>query len=164
MLTSIANYKGDLIDAESFFISSIRTAETIELKQRAYILLAQLYKSIGNEEAIDKEINLLKQAESELSIINPLFILEMQGDAYARKARFIESNKIEYYHKALMKFESLYNNGYTTFNIMQNIAIIYQEMNDFYQAKSMLGAMLEKYPGNYLDTTIIFDRVEQIRN
>jgi serine/threonine-protein kinase len=138
--------KGNYTDAEQYFSSAISTAETDSLKQRAVLFCAKSYQNLGNS-YLDKEIALLENAENSLGTSANFHIVERLGDAYTRKARLSASAK--YYDQAIKKFEYLYDNGYTTYQIMENIAILYQQVNNFSSAEKMLTSMAEKYPDQY---------------
>ena len=144
----IATVQMNYAAAETFFNSAISTATTDQLKQRAILMCANAYKNMGAA-YLDREIELLETAENNLGTAISLNIGERLGDAYARKAETNQSTASVYYAKAIEKFDFLYNNGYPTFQTMENMAILYQQMNDFANAESMLNKMAEDYPSQY---------------
>ena len=77
-------------------------------------------------------------------------ISERLADVYVRKAEADEGRRGEYYEKAVSKFEFLYENGYSTRQMMENIGILYEQTGDFNKAEEILTEMVEKYPDNYI--------------
>ncbi len=144
----IAFAKGEDQQAAEYFYSSILAAESIELKQRAVLLCAQAYERLGNT-AVDQEIKLLEQAVNEFGLESSMHICEQLADAYARKAQSEDTFASEFYLKALEEFQELYNRGYSTRQMMENIAVLYQQMDQLAEAESMLKQIAEKYPKDY---------------
>ena len=144
----IAFSKGQYEEAVSHLKESIQAAQSDELRRRAVILSAQAYKRIGGS-WLDEEISLLEEAEHTFSIQTSMHISEMLADAYARKAKADESQADKYYEMALERFRELYDKGYSTGQMMENIAILYQQMDRLDEAQSMLEDMAQKYPENY---------------
>ncbi len=144
----IAFSKGNYAEAEQHFQEVIAAAETDTIKRRAILLCAKTYQRLGSG-YLDKEIRFLENAESSLGASAGLHIAEQLGDAYGRKAKADPSAASLYYEKALQKFNELFQNGYTTFQVMENIAILYQQINDFEGAETMLKTIEDQYPDNY---------------
>ena len=144
----IAASKGEFDTAIECLNACIGTTESQEQKRRAVLLCAQIYQQMG-EPYLDEEIHLLEQAERTLSLETSMNLSEQLADAYARKAKSAEPFAQEYYQKALERFEKLYQSGYSTRQMMENIAIIYQQTERLEQAQEMLLKMAEAYPKDY---------------
>ena len=129
---------------------SIRWAESEELLKRATFLCAQAYQRMGAD-YLDREVALLEKSEDRFGADVSMHISEMLADAYARKAEIGKENdtSLEYYRKALDKFEELYEKGYATRQVMENLAILYQQTDGFLEARDMLIQITEQYPGDY---------------
>lgn len=78
-----------------------------------------------------------------------MHLKEQLGDAYARKALLSQGDREAYYKKSLDMFQELYEQGYGTRQMMENIAILYQQMEQMEAAETMLIQMAEKYPKDY---------------
>lgn len=144
----IAASKGEFDTAIECLNACIGTTESREQKRRAVLLCAQIYQQLG-EPYLDEEIRLLEQAERTLSLETSMNLSEQLADAYARKAKCGDPFAQEYYQKALERFEKLYQSGYSTRQMMENIAIIYQQTERLEQAQEMLLKMAEAYPNDY---------------
>ena len=144
----IAFSRGEYEEAVSHLKESVQSAQTDELRRRAVILCAQAYKRMGDS-WLDEEIALLEEAEHIFNLQTSMHISEMLADAYARKAKADESQSETYYEKALTRFQELFAQGYSTEQMMENIAILYQQTDRLDEAQSMMEEMTEKYPKDY---------------
>ncbi len=143
---ALARDKGE--EAIEYLRQSIRTTTDEELRRRATILCAQIYRELGNA-YLDQEIGLLESAENTFGANVSLHIQEQLADAYTRKAGSNQMYEKEYYPKAIEKFESLYEQGYGTRQILENIAILYEQTGQLDTAESVLNEMLSQYPDDY---------------
>lgn len=144
----IAFAKGEDKEAVKYLRQSILTAESSELWRRAVILCVQAYKRIGNE-AIDEEIALLEDSIRSLGLESSMQISEQLADAYVRKAQSGPEFADIFYSKALEEFQKLYKQGHSTRQVMENIAVVYQQMDRLEESEEMLNQILEKYPEDY---------------
>ena len=55
----------------------------------------------------------------------------------------------EDYRKALQEFQLLFDAGYHTFQTLENIAVIYQQLGELDEADRIVSLMIEQYPENY---------------
>lgn len=144
----IAHVKGQHEEAEGYLKQTIATTENMQMKKRAILLCADIYKEAGNE-SVDKEIALLEQYISQFERNGSLVMTEYLAEAYTRKAKTDENQEQICYGKALDLFLSIYEAGYVTYQLQENIAILYENMRRFDEAESMLTAMEEGYPERY---------------
>lgn len=144
----IAFAKGENETAIQHLQASIQSTEQQDLRRRAVLLCAQAYERMGDG-YLDDEIALLEGAVNTFSVEVSMHMLEELADAYARKAETGEEAGAAYYPKALEGFISLYERGYSTRQMMENIAIIYQQMDQMDQAEDMLNQTMETYPNDY---------------
>lgn len=142
--------KGEYEKAEEQLLCAVSTAEEEILRKRAVLLCDRVYQELGVN-WIDQEIALLKREENRFdSAASAMNIRERLADAFVRKAESKESDNHEYYEKAVECFQFLYENGYVTRQIMENIAVLYEQMNEYEKAADMLTQMVEKYPESYV--------------
>lgn len=137
--------EGDTTGAVKSFENVIKITDSEDLKTRSYMELSNIYKKIrhndkNNWSALDNQISVLERAVKDLNYEDNLIITEAMAEAY-----FTAKN----YDLAIQKFDRLLELGYDRPYIYRNIAIIYQQMNDFYNAEDYLLQMKEKYPNNY---------------
>ena len=98
-----------------------------------------------------KKLLFLEQEEGRASgSASVMSLTERLADAYARKAEVDIDNQEKYYQKSLEKFLTLYESGYSTRQMMENLAIVYQALGEYDHAEEMLFAMTEKYPDSYI--------------
>lgn len=141
--------KGEDEAAREHLLKTIIFTEDDSLRKRAVLLCDKVYCQLGTD-YIDQEIELLEQEENRAGGTSAMNISERLADAYVRKAETDEEKRNEYYEKAVLKFEFLYESGYSTRQMMENIGILYEQMGDFDKAEEILMEMAEKYPDNYI--------------
>ncbi len=144
----IAAAEGQDEEAAAYFDRCIRTSADDELRRRATLLLARTYERMGNDR-IDQEIALLEEAVSRSGQNASLYAAEQLADAYVRKAESSEEYREEYYQKAIAAFTDLSERGYETRQILENIAILYQQTDQLEAAEEVLAGMADKYPDDY---------------
>ncbi len=145
----ISYAQGNYEEAVSQLSDAILATQDSDLMIRAAVLIAKSYVSLGDEYLGD-EISFLETTLNNLGLQSNLQLQEMLADAYASMAQLSEGETAdEYYEKALSGFMNLYQMGYSTRQMMENIAILYQEMGQFDEASDMLWQMAEQYPDDY---------------
>lgn len=137
--------EGDTQSAIDDFENVIDITESEDLKTRAYLELSDIYKEMrhGDSEnwtAINNQINVLESAVKDLNNEDNLIITEAMAEVYFTAKK---------YDLSIQKFKRLLELGYERAYIYRNIAIIYQQTNDFDNAEDYLLQMKEKYPDNY---------------
>ena len=142
--------RGEDEAAKEYLLKAIAFTEDDSLRKRAVLLCDRVYCRLGAD-CIEQEIELLEQEENRAGgAASAMNISERLADAYVRKAEADEGERREYYEKAVLKFEFLYENGYSTRQMMENIGILYEQMGNFVKAEKILMEMAEKYPDNYI--------------
>lgn len=143
----IAYMKGQLQDAVEDLNQAISVTTDMVMKKRAVLLCVEAYKTIGNT-AINEEIALLEQYIGQFQGNGDLVVTEHLAEAYTRKAQ--EEGQAEaYWQKALSLFQSLYDQGYITYQLQENMAILYENMDRFDEAEDFLLQMAGQYPERY---------------
>ena len=142
--------RGEYPEAEESLQKAISYAESDSLRKRAVLLCDSVYQELGAD-YLDREIAMLEQEESRYGdSTSSNSLTERLADAYVRKAEADENQRDVYFHMALEKFVGLYESGYVTRQLMENIAIIYEQLDEFDQAESVLIQMTERYPDSYV--------------
>lgn len=144
----IAHVKGQYEIAEEYLRQTIAITEDVQMKRRAIFLCTDVYRTIGDE-TVDDEIALLEQYISQFEGNGNLVMTEYLAEAYTRKANINEDQTQVCYEKALGLFLSVYEKGYVTYQLQENIAILYEYMGRFKDAEEMLMMMAEDYPERY---------------
>ncbi len=146
----ISYAKSSYVEAESYLLQAITAAEDDSLKRRAVLLCDRVYRALGSE-YLDTEISFLESyVDQYTGTSTAMNLTERLADAYVRKAESDEAEANVWYEKALACFQSLYGSGYSTSQMMENIAVIYQQLDEFAEAEAMLLQMVEQYPDSYV--------------
>ena len=135
-------YEENLYDAIASFEKVIDLTNNEELKRKAYISLSDIYKDNRSiiENAINKQIEILNKAKSDLNNKDDVYITEALAEAY------FANNQ---YNNSAENFNKLLDLGYDRPYIYRNLAIIYQYMNNFSRAENILFTMKDKHPEEY---------------
>lgn len=141
--------ENEYIKAEKIFKSIIQKADNDYVIERSYLICAKTYE-LGNEvfsNSADLEIQLLEEGVKRLPIEKSMALTEKLGKCYSVKAQ--ETGNDEYYKKAAQCFNALLDTGYGRFYILNNLAILYQNMGDNVKANEVLQEMEHRFPNDY---------------
>lgn len=144
----IAHVKGQNEEAIEYFRQTIAISSDMQMVKRAVLFCAETCKAIGNP-AVDEEIALLEQNLVQFEGNGNMVMLEELADAYVRKAQIDETQADLCYQKALTLFQTLCEKGQITYQIQENMAILYEYMDSFDEAEELLLQMAENYPQRY---------------
>lgn len=144
----IVHVKGQYEEVAGCLEQAISLTDDRYMKKRAILLCSDVYRSIGDETS-DKEIALLERNLAQLEGGDKMMLEERLAGAYVRKAQTDAARADIYYEKALVMFQSVYDSGYITYQLRQNIAILYENMDRFDEAEDTLLQMAEDYPERY---------------
>lgn len=138
----IFHKKGNYQEAESGFRDAIDLTKDDNLKLKAYIELARLYKERRHEDKdtyyyLNKQIDIMEEAVRELGFEDDLTLTEMMAEAYFTARE---------YELSVIKFSRLLELGYDRAYIYRNIAIIHQQTDNLEAAEEVLLEMKKKYP------------------
>ena len=139
-------------EAVTDLLQTIASAESDTLRRRAVLLCDKAYRALGDV-YLDAEILMLEQELNQYSdTYSAASIIERLADACVRKAEALGSGEEAegYYRLALEEFLSLYDSGYVTSQLMENIAILYEDLDEFDEAEQLLLAMADRYPDSYV--------------
>ncbi|MBD5450228.1 MAG: protein kinase [Lachnospiraceae bacterium] len=144
----LAHVKGQYENAVEYLEQTISVTDDMQMKKRAVLLCADVYKTMGGD-AVDREIELLEQYVGQFEGNGGLVMKEYLAESYAKKALQDEGFADTYFQKALNLFTEIYEKGYITYQLQENIAILYENMDDFKEAERILTQMSEDYPQRY---------------
>ena len=138
-------------EAADSFLETMRISSDETLKRRALLFTVEAYEQMG-EEGIIEEIEFLERYRDHSEGISA-FLREKLASAYARQARRCQkkdgNEARTWYQKALQETLELYNSGYVTQRIFENLAILYEENEMYDAAETILKKMTEDYPDSY---------------
>ncbi|MBQ2886437.1 MAG: protein kinase [Alphaproteobacteria bacterium] len=133
-------------EAIEHFKTTIEITDDEILQKRAVLLCAT---ALRDNNRIDEEVQLLEMARNQIDNQAKMVITEYLADAYMRQGDAYPDLVVNYNQKALTLFQELMQNGYVTYQLQENMAILYEENKDFEMAKSVLLKLAGEYPGNY---------------
>lgn len=143
----ILHGKAEYENAILSFQKAIEFTTDKQMKKRAVLLCADAYRDIGSA-AIEQEIAFLQEYAEQFDIHGNMVLLEYLADAYIRKAQSGE-DATQCYEQALEIFLTIQKQGYETYQLQENIAILYENTGKLEEAEAVLTQMLEKYPKRY---------------
>lgn len=138
--------KGKINEAIEGFKKTINTTDDAILKKRAVLLCATMLRDYNR---LEEEITLLETARNQADKQEKYVITEYLADAYMRMGDSHPNMLVDYNNKALALFLELKQNGYITYQLLENMAILYEENLSFDEAQSILEQMNEQYPNTY---------------
>lgn len=144
----IAHVKGQYETATECLGQTIASTDDMQMKKRAVFLCVDVYKTMGDM-AVDEEIALLEQYVGQFEGNGNLVMSEYLAEAYTRKAKVDEAQAQSCYDRALDLFLFIYEQGYVTYQLQENMAILYENMKRFEEAEKLLLEMAESYPKRY---------------
>ena len=119
----IAHVKGQYGEAAEYLEQAVSLTEDRSMKKRALLLCSDVYRSMGNE-TVDKEVILLEQNLDQFDGGDRMALEERLAGACVRKAQMDGVQADKFYEEALVMFQSIYDSGYVTCQIRQNIEIL----------------------------------------
>ena len=132
-------YDGQPEQAVGLFKQALSQMDNQDNQLRCVMLCAKAYDQLGNS-YIAEEIAFLEQWKNVLGYRGELQIGEKLGEVYARNQE---------YDKSLNEFLALKNKGFISYQLQENIAILYQQTDQFQLADEILREMADRYPERY---------------
>lgn len=143
----IALAAGDTDTARADFQQVFDETEDSVLIERTALSLNSIYAA---ENDTNSQVSILEQALERLPLEKNLAVTEALGGVYASLSAASTGEEAQTYgNKALECFQSLLQKGYTRFYVMNNIAILFQNLGRYDEAEEMLVQIQEKYPEDY---------------
>lgn len=142
----LALKKENYAQAVNKFKEAISISSDAYLKQRAYILCSEAYRSAND---IDNEIAVLEEGRTavDAGLLNT--VISSLGEAYARKAKQSPEYAREYNQKAVECYETLIASGDISYNTRMNLVTLYQTLEQYSKAEEMLTTLETEYPNDY---------------
>lgn len=140
----IAYSSGSYRESVDFYKQSISISGDETLIKRAVLMCSEAYDKLGPDYA-DENISMLEEYQDQFGQTGSLMVKEYLAKAYMVKAKVDPS----YNQKALDIFEAMINSGYSSFQVKENMAVIYGNMGLYDKADEILLALVDEYPGNY---------------
>lgn len=138
--------RGQVDEAVGHFRTTIDITGDAVLRKRAVLLCASALRDNGR---FDEEIALLEAARAQTDVHEKMVVTEYLADAYMRQGDLHPEQLALYDQKALTLFQELMQNGYVTYQLQENMAVLYEEMQDFDAAEDVLTKLADDYPDNY---------------
>lgn len=133
-------------EAVEHFKKTIDITDDAVLRKRAVLLCASALRDNGR---LDEEVALLESARNQTDMLAKMAVTEYLADAYMRQGDAHPDQLVSYNQKALALFQELMQEGYATYQLQENMAILYEENQDFSAAEAVLKKLTEDYPDNY---------------
>lgn len=145
-------------EAVGILLEAIAESTTDQVRRRAVKLCDEAYIMLGSD-CLDDEILMLEQERNRYT--DPAaaaWIVERLADACMRKSEaLLEAGQsgaayaaAAYKQIALEQLLELYNSGYVTEELLENIAVLYGDLGNYEQARVILSAMMVLYPDSYV--------------
>jgi serine/threonine-protein kinase len=133
----LAFAKGDYENAVQFLNRVISAAGDDYIRYRAYHASDDIFKLLGQPE---RSIDLLSGSLNRIPLNRVPEMTERLADAYVKSGD---------YESAIRLFEQLLERGVPQFHIMQNLAILTQNAEDFARSAEVLERMTDLFPYDY---------------
>ncbi|MDC7289641.1 protein kinase [Blautia schinkii] len=144
ILYNTQDYNG----AQEIFLKCIEDASDDYIKMRAYIMAGKCIDGLGDTiENIDQKLQLFENARQELPVEYNIGVLEQLAQSYSQLAK--ATGEEGYSQKAVSVFEQIESQGMGSYDTSYNLAVLYQNMQDYDKAADILHRMLTDYGDNY---------------
>ena len=130
--------------AEEFFRQSIDASDDDYLKVRAYLLYARSLRESGD---IEKEIQVLEEAQDNITEADKIPVVRALGSAYIRQSNLSKDDVCE--KKAMHCYETIDKAGESSLNDSLNLAFLYQRQKEFKEGKDILFKLKKEFPDEY---------------
>lgn len=130
--------------AEEFFRQSIDASDDDYLKVRAYLLYARSLRESGD---IEKEIQVLEEAQDNITEADKIPVVRALGSAYIRKSSLSKDDACE--KKAMHCYETIDKAGESSLNDSLNLAFLYQRQKEFEKGKDILFKLKKEFSDEY---------------
>lgn len=136
----------DYLSAQKQLSEMIERTQDTQLRERAILLLNQMYVQCGPE-YLNTAIHMLENESSKSEGNSKKRLMEALAEDYLIRGK--EAGSEEDRVRALNQYIALYNMGDRTLRVMGNIGILYRETGKIQEAQTMAELLLEQYPKDY---------------
>lgn len=130
--------------AEEFFRQSIDASDDDYLNVRAYLLYARSLRESGD---IEKEIQVLEEAQDNITEADKIPVVRALGSAYIRKNNLSKDDACE--KKVIHCYETIDKAGESSLNDSLNLAFLYQRQKEFEKGKDILFKLKKEFSDEY---------------
>jgi serine/threonine-protein kinase len=134
----IAYARGRDGDAIAFFEDAIRSTDSEYIKNRAYLICDKAYRRVPG--LVRDEIAFLRRALGDLPDNYALALKERLADALVRADERAEAVEI---------YEQLRRSGNISYQVWQNIGVLYQQLGEYDAAAEVYADIADAYPDDY---------------
>lgn len=139
---------GEYDKAKNIFLDCIQKSKDSYIQMRAYIMAAKcIQESENNSEGKMKVINLLEKARNSLPKEDNIGVLEELAQIYSDLGN--EKNDSSWYKKAISVFNQIENQGMADYDTEYNLAVLYQNIQDYGKAAELMNQILQEYGEDY---------------
>ncbi|MDY4693315.1 MAG: protein kinase [Blautia sp.] len=139
---------GEYDKAKNIFLDCIQKSKDSYIQMRAYIMAAKcIQESENNSEGKMKVINLLEKARNSLPKEDNIGVLEELAQIYSDLGN--EKNDSSWYKKAISIFNQIENQGMADYDTEYNLAVLYQNIQDYGKAAELMNQILQEYGEDY---------------
>lgn len=139
-----SNYEKAVTDFEQ----CIQLTDDTAIWKRAVLLCADAYKEMGSDYT-DLGIVMLEDAIKRSGLSYYPDIEQTLAEFYLRKASTDKEHKDKWMISALDIYQNIISTGYVSYNLMENTAIINENIGNLDEAEKILMSMLDEYPNRY---------------
>lgn len=143
------NYQEALADIKNV----VEGTEDEYLLQRAYIMGSKTYGDMGDNEALEKDVEWLQEGIARLTMNNRLLLYERLAQDYITLGENTSDENTpqnEYFAEAVDVFRQIVEIGWDTYMTYNNAVILCMRMGDLEQAETWALEMQGNYPENYV--------------
>lgn len=121
------------------FKQALNMIDSDNMKRRCIMLCIKAYEQLGDS-YLNDEILFLETIRSAEGMASNMQITEKLAEVFAKNGD---------YEKALQVFAELKTQGYSSYQLLRNMSVLYQQTDQSEKAKEMLLEMEEQYPNRY---------------
>lgn len=126
------------------FDQCIQCTDDVQLKERSYILVSDIYQEQGMEE---KQRDALLTAKAELPVENQMILLERLIQADINLAE--KSGDSTYRQEAITVLKQVISQGWDSYDTYNNLVILNEKEKNLNEAEEYLSLMMEKFGEDY---------------
>ena len=126
------------------FDQCIQCTDDVQLKERSYILVSDIYQEQGMEE---KQRDALLTAKAELPVENQMILLERLIQADINLAE--KSGDSTYRQEAITVLKQVISQGWDSYDTYNNLVILNEKEKNLSEAEECLSLMMEKFGEDY---------------
>ena len=144
----LAKIQRNYDEAIECFSEVIVLADDEQQKLRAYISYSKCCLDVGTEDELDKCVEKLNDAVSELSLSSRLLVLEQLGAVHIKLGEM--NNDINAFEDAVKVYENIVEMSWASPTTYSNLVVLNLRVHQLDEAEKWSEKMCERYPDNYI--------------